>query len=319
MEIAVLGAGIWGTALAVTMANNHPSKRVWFWGRSDYTPNSHNINLPNNICFTTDLNLILENCRNLLITVSSNGFIDLIKQIIAKLNQANIHEYRIAWATKGMDSVSNRFFSEIILDYFGDHLPIAILSGPSFAQEVLKQIPTAVTLAFASKDQDFANYLFNKLNSKNFKIYFSNDLIGVELSGIYKNILAVATGICDGIGFGANTRSALITKGLTEILSLIEKLHADPKTLLGLAGIGDIILTCCNDQSRNRRFGLLLAQGNTIPQAKMKIGQAIEALDNIETLYNLSKLHNVEMPVVFAIRRILQLESPVYKEIDLLL
>ena len=144
-------------------------------------------------------------------------------------------------------------------------------------------------------------------------------MIGVELSGIYKIILAVATGICDGIGFGANTRSALITKGLTEILSLIEKLHADPKTLLGLAGIGDIILTCCNDQSRNRRFGLLLAQGNTIPQAKMKIGQAIEALDNIETLYNLSKLHNVEMPVVFAIRRILQLESPVYKEIDLLL
>ncbi len=314
MMIAVLGSGAWGTALAVTLAINSPEAQIFLWGRNNHYPKNINVTLPKNLIFTTDLIFTVKKFKNLIIAVPSNGFKNLVQQIKPYLDQ-----HRIAWATKGMDIETNQFFSQIVLNFLGKDQPIAILSGPSFAQEVIDQFPTAVVLAFRSQDQVFADQLVKKLHSKNFKIYLSHDLIGVQLGGIFKNVLAVATGICDGIGFAANTRSALITRGVAELLKLGEKLGADSKTIIGLSGIGDIVLTCCNNQSRNRKFGLLLAKGITVEQAKMEIGQAIEALDNIESLYKLAVNYKVNMPIVAAIWKILNQQLPVNQAIDFLL
>ena len=314
MAIAVLGSGAWGTALAVTLSINSPDEQIFLWGRNNHYSKNINVKLPKNLIFTTDLISTVQKFKNLIIAVPSNGFKNVIQQIKPYLNQ-----HMIAWATKGMDTETNQFFSQIVLNSLGENQPIAILSGPSFAQEVIDQLPTAVVLAFRSKDQLFAEQLVKKLHSKNFNIYLSYDLIGVQLGGIFKNVLAVATGICDGIGFGANTRSALITRGVAELLKLAEKLGAESKTIIGLSGIGDIVLTCCNNQSRNRKFGLLLAKGITVEQAKMEIGQAIEALDNIESLYNLAVNYKVNMPIVAAVWKILNQQLHVNQAIDFLL
>lgn len=298
--IAVLGAGTWGTALAVVLARNNPKEKVLLWGRRSYINYLPDLKLPDNIEFTTELLLTIQQTTDLLIAVPSSAFIDLIKKIIP-----HITSHRIAWATKGLDSKTHKFFSEVIDDLLGKNIPIAVLSGPSFAKEVINGIPTAVVIAFKEKNKLFADELIKRLHSKNFRVYASHDLIGVQLGGVFKNILAVATGICDGLGFGANTRAALITRGLAEILRLADKLGVKQQTLMGLSGVGDIFLTCSDNQSRNRRFGILLATGSTVEQAKLQIGQAIEALDNIEALHKLANNNNVDMPIVASTWQIL--------------
>lgn len=298
--IAVLGAGSWGTALAVVLARNNPQDKVLLWGRNSYKNYFKELQFPHNLEFTKDLLFVIKQSTDLLIAVPSSAFSDLIQKIIPYITN-----HRILWATKGLDAKTHKFFSELIFDLLKKNLPIAILSGPSFAKEVINDMPTAVVIACKPQDQLFADYIIKKLHSKNFRVYVSHDLIGVQLGGVFKNILAVATGICDGLGFGANTRAALITRGLAEILRLSDKLGANRQTLMGLAGVGDIFLTCSDQQSRNRRFGILLANGNTIEQAKLEIGQAIEALDNIEALYQLAVSHNVDLPIVASTWQIL--------------
>lgn len=313
MAISVLGAGAWGTALAFTLAINSPKEQIFLWGRNNYRNDNINVKLPNNLIFTTDLIYTVKQSNDLIIAVPSNAFKGLVEQIKIYLNQHNI-----AWATKGMDFESNKFFSDLMLDIFGENQAIAVLSGPSFAYEVIKQLPTAIVLSFRTQDQGFADRLINRLHSKKFQIFLSHDLIGVQLGGIFKNILAVAIGICDGLELGANIRAALITRGVAELLKLAEKLGAKLNTIIGLSGIGDIILTCCNNQSRNRQFGILLSQGITIEQAKLKIGQAIEALDNIESLYKLAKINNIYMPIVNSIWQVINRQLTLDQVIDFL-
>ena len=314
--IAVLGAGTWGTALAIVLAKNRPQEKVLFWGRSSYTKYLPDIKLPDNIEFTTDLLSTVKLANDLLIVVPSCAFTDLIHQIAP-----HVTHHRIAWATKGLDTKTHKFFSQIITELLGEKFPIAVLSGPSFSKEVINGLPTAVVVAVQEKeiDQLFANDLIRRLHSRTFRVYANNDLIGVQLGGVFKNILAVATGICDGLGFGANTRAALITRGLAEILRLADKLGAKRQTLMGLSGVGDIFLSCSDNQSRNRRFGLLLASGNTIEQAKLQIGQAIEAVDNIQALYQLAIDSNVDMPIVASTWQILNKNISLHQVVEDLL
>lgn len=306
MTIAVLGAGAWGTALAVTLAVNSPEEKFFLWGRNNYRNKNINVILPDNLTFTTDLISTIKQFKDLIIAVPSKAFKTLVNQIKPYLNQ-----HCLAWATKGMDIESNQLLSSVIFDSLGSSQPIAILSGPSFAQEVIDKLPTAIVIAFRSQDKIFADRLITKLYSNKFQVFLSHDLIGVQLGGIFKNVLAVAIGICDGLGLGANTSAAIITRGIIELLKLAEKLGAEGKTIVGLSGVGDIILTCCNNQSRNRKLGLLLAQGINIEQSKIEIGQAIEALDNIESLYKLSVANEVHMPIVMSVWKIINDRLPV--------
>jgi glycerol-3-phosphate dehydrogenase (NAD(P)+) len=302
--IAVLGAGSWGTALAVTLARNNVNNQFILWGRSSYTNYFSDLLLPNNLKFTTNILEAVSTANDLLIAVPSSGFLELIEQIRPHLHQNS----RIIWATKGLDANTNKFFSEIIYDCVPiNNIPIAILSGPSFAKEVIDGLPTAVVIAVKDQPEDriFADDLIKYFHSDSFRVYLSYDLLGVQLGGVFKNILAIAAGICDGLGFGINTRAALITRGIAEILRLAEHVGAKKDTLMGLSGLGDIFLSCSDNKSRNRRFGVLLASGHSITEAKAKIGQAIEALDNVNGLYQLSIEKNVSMPIVHSVWQII--------------
>ncbi len=314
--IAVLGAGTWGTALAIVLANNVPQEKVLLWGRSSYTKYLPEVTLPENIEFTTDLITTVKRATDLLVVVPSSAFTSLIHSIMPYIKTS-----RIAWATKGLDAATGKFFSEIMANLLGEDFPVAILSGPSFAKEVIKGSPTLVVVAGKNTNQDqlFVKDLINRLHSKNFRVYISNDLIGVQLGGVLKNILAVASGICDGIGFGANTKAALITRGLAEGLRLVDLLGGKRQTLMGLSGVGDIFLSCSDNQSRNRKFGLLLASGLSIEQAKLKIGQVVEAIDNVETLYQLSVKYKVEMPIIVKMWQIIVQKMPLQQAVEDLL
>lgn len=312
--IAVLGAGSWGIALSMVLAKKSPAEKILLWGRSSYIKYlPEDTKLPDNIIFTNDLINVVQQAKQLLVAVPSYAFTDLIVQILPYIKQS-----QIAWATKGLDAKTGKFFSQILIDLLGEHITMAVLSGPSFAKEVIKQQPTAITIAARPLQQDqlFVKDLINKLSSKIFRVYSCNDIIGVQLGGVLKNILAVASGICDGLQFGSNTKAAFITIGLAEGLKLVQILGGSPNTLMGLSGVGDIFLSCTDQQSRNRRFGLLLADGLTLEQAKSQIGQAIEAVDNIRHLYNLSIKHNVNMPFIYTMSQILANNIPIQKAID---
>ena len=177
----------------------------------------------------------------------------------------------------------------------GKEINSAVLSGPSFAKEVAESLPTAVTLA--SSDIEYAKELASYFHSDSFRVYASDDVIGVELGGTVKNVLAIAAGIIDGLGFGANARAALVTRGLAEMMRLGVALKANPQTLMGLAGMGDLVLTCTDDQSRNRRLGLALAQGKTAQQYMDELGQAVEGFHAAQVVNDIAKDHNVDMPI----------------------
>lgn len=314
--IAVLGAGSWGTALAVTLARSSPKEKVLLWGRSSYFKYLTDTDLPNNIEFTNDVISVAQRSKDLLIAVPSYAFTDLIQKILPYIKTS-----RIAWATKGLDAKTGKFFSQVLFDLLGEDIAIAMLSGPSFAKEVIHGSTTLVVIASRSAQQDqiFVKDLITRLHSKIFRVYSSIDLVGVQLGGVLKNILAVASGICDGLKFGANTKAALITRGLAEGLRLVVPLGGQIQTLMGLSGVGDIFLSCTDQQSRNRRFGLLLADGFTVDQAKAQIGQAIEAADNIQQLYKLSVAHNIKMPIIYTMWQIIVNNVPLQQAIDYLL
>lgn len=312
--IAVLGAGSWGIALAMVLAKKSPAEQLLLWGRSSYTKYlPDHTQLPDNIIFTNDLTASVQQADQLLVAVPSCGFTNLILQILPYIKQP-----QIAWATKGLDAETGKFFSQILIELLGENIAMAVLSGPSFAKEVIKEQPTAITIAGRSLQQDqlFIKDLINKLNSKIFRVYSCNDIIGVQLGGVLKNILAVVSGICDGLKFGSNTKAAFITRGISEGVKLANCLGGRLDTLMGLSGVGDIFLSCTDQQSRNRRFGLLLADGLGLDQAKSKIGQAIEAVDNIKHLYQLSKNHNVTMPLVDTMWQIIENSVPIQKAMD---
>lgn len=309
--IGVIGAGSWGTALSIVLANNSSLEFVPLWSNdpqqlvemqkqrknSRYLPA---IELPGKIVFFEHLSDLLAKVQDIMLVVPSHAFAMVIRQIKPYINT----NHRIAWATKGIDPTTGKFFSELVQDELGQDRACAVLSGPSFAYEVACGLPTAVTVAV--NDQDFMQDMVSYFHVNNFRIYTSTDLIGVQLGGVIKNIFAVAAGIADGLGFGANARAALITRGLVEMQRLGKQLGVIPETLTGLAGLGDMILTCTDNQSRNRRFGLALADGKTVDEAQHDIKQVVEAVHNTAKICEKALELGVEMPIVNQVDLILK-------------
>lgn len=311
--IAVLGAGAWGTALAIHLArNNHP---VRLWGRdpemmsimeqdrcnTSYLPD---ISFPNNLEICPDLASAINNIRDILIAVPSHAVTDLLQQIAVN----NFSNRRVVWATKGLSAGekigSGKFIHEIIEDILGPDTPTAVLSGPSFAKEVARGLPVAVVIA--SHSDVFSKDLVGRFHGPSFRVYQSDDLLGVQICGAVKNVIAVAAGIADGMELGASARCALITRGLAEMSRLARTLGAKPQTCAGLAGVGDLLLTCSSDLSRNRRFGLALGQNKTLAEASETVGGVVESIYNAEQIYYLAKQQGIEMPITEQVYRVLE-------------
>lgn len=307
--IAVCGAGSWGTALALTLARN-TKQQIWIWGReaevlSDISKHHSNskylpgVKLPSNIISCDDISDLLQHANDILIAVPSKAFAEMLNLLKPQLTA----KHRIIWATKGLEPERGRFLHSVVIESLGDKQIFAILSGPSFAKEVAQHLPTAV--AIATRDDRFAQDLLTYFHSDTFRVYLSTDIVGVQVGGVFKNILAVAAGLSDGLGFGANSRAAIITRGISEMMRFGIALGAKPETLQGLAGVGDIILTCTDNQSRNRRFGMALAHGKTIDAAQEEIGQVVEAVSNAGEICRIAAEHLIEMPIAEQVYKIL--------------
>ena len=299
-KIAILGSGSWGTALAVLAARN--GCQTLLWGHNaehiavlaQNNQNQHylpGIAFPENLTVTSRLAEIAAFSNLLLVCVPSHAFKTTLVQLKPHVSSC----VKIAWATKGFSPDGGFLLHEIVADIFSAQTPAAIISGPSFAREVAADLPTAITIA--SSQPDFAGQLADILHSAHFRTYTSSDVIGVEVGGAVKNVLAIAAGIADGLRLGANTRAALITRGLTEIIRLGLQLGGKQDTFMGLAGLGDLILTCTDNQSRNRRLGLALGQGKSIVDAMQEIGQEIEGVSAAKETFSLAKKYGIDMPI----------------------
>lgn len=308
-NITIIGAGSYGTAMAIALSRN--GHAVLLWGHNAthvqklqinrcnqaYLPG---ISFPPSLYLEKSLSIALSTCRNLLIAVPSRVFGHVLTRL--KLNLRS--NTRIIIASKGLEEKTGRLLQDVAYDILGKNIPIAIISGPTFARELAMGLPTAITLA--SNDTILSCDLQNTLHcSKNFRIYSNTDTIGIQIAGVVKNIIAIGAGISDGIGFGSNARTALITRGLVEMSRLGIAIGAIPDTFMGLAGLGDLILTCTDNQSRNRRFGILLGQGFEIYHAQKNVGKIIEGFYNIKEVYMLSIKHKVDMPITEQIYQIL--------------
>jgi glycerol-3-phosphate dehydrogenase (NAD(P)+) len=299
-SISVLGAGSWGTALALLAARNGCPTLLWGHNaehirRLHYDHENQRylpgFKFPPNLQVSNDLAAAAAFSRILLISVPSHAF----KNTLVKLKPLVDAQTKIAWATKGFNPENGALLHQLVAEVFSAQVSTAVLSGPTFAKEVAANLPTAITIA--SADVEFSSQLANLLRGARFRSYTSTDIIGVQVGGAVKNVLAIAAGIADGLGFGANTRAALITRGLTEIMRLGQCLGGRPETFMGLAGLGDLILTCTDNQSRNRRLGLALGQGKTRQQAAQEIGQEIEGVSAAKETYLLAQKYGIEMPI----------------------
>ena len=297
----MLGGGSWGTALATQVARAQHDVVLWDLNpehvqsmqqthcNQKYLPD---IPLPVSLKFSHQLEQTINDADTLLIAIPSHavrGFLHNARQWIS-------NDKHIVWATKGLEENTAKLVHQVVAEELPDCKSTAVVSGPTFAGEVARDLPTAVTVASIS--HDIAEEVAGFLHYGNFRVYTSEDMIGVELGGSLKNVLAIAAGIADGLGFGANTRAALITRGLTEIMRLGLTMGAQAETFMGLAGLGDLVLTCTDNQSRNRRMGLALADGLSIEQARDKIGQAVEGVKTAKEAWLLAQQYNVEMPII---------------------
>lgn len=307
--ITVLGAGSYGTALAICLARN--GNTITLWGRNSaeialmqqqgvnqkYLPE---IKLPPTLQLTADLAAAVQASRDILVVVPSHAFADTLRQL-KPLLAANA---RVAWATKGLEPESGRLLQDVARDILGEQISLAVLSGPTFAKEMAAGLPTAISLS--SVDPKFISQLSDLLHcAKTFRVYTNTDFIGVQLGGAVKNVIAIGAGMADGVGFGANARTALITRGLAEMCRLGCALGAQKDTFMGMAGLGDLVLTCTDNQSRNRRFGLLLGEGKAVDEAMQAIGQVVEGYRNAKEVFNLAQRVGVEMPITEQIYQVL--------------
>lgn len=307
--VTVIGAGSYGTSLAILLARNGHPTLLWGHNPDKMTILQHDrqnkqflpdIAFPPELQVETDLQTAVNAAPILLIVVPSHAFASVLKQIKPFLRK----DSKIVWATKGLEADTGRLLQDVAREILGNEIPLAVISGPTFAKEVASGLPTAVTVA--STDDLFLTELQNLFHcSKSFRVYSSKDFIGVQLGGAVKNVIAIGAGLSDGLGFGANARTALITRGLTEMMRLGAKLGADPATFMGMAGLGDLVLTCTDNQSRNRRFGILLGQNKTIEEAQKTIAQVVEGYKNTKEVWLLAKNYHVDMPITEQIYQVL--------------
>ncbi|HVC38249.1 MAG TPA: NAD(P)H-dependent glycerol-3-phosphate dehydrogenase [Gammaproteobacteria bacterium] len=306
--IGILGAGSWGTALAILLAHNGRGVRLWSVDPNELIPLNADrenrqylpgIPFPDMLVVEPRLEKLTAIVHDVLVVVPSHGFRATLN-LLAAQQPKNL---RLAWATKGFEHDTGKLLHQVAGEVLGEQLPLAVLSGPTFAREVAAGMPTAVTIA--SNDADFAKDLAGDVHSRSFRAYTSDDMAGVEVGGAVKNIIAIGCGISDGLKFGANARAALITRGLVEITRLGLKLGARAETFQGLAGLGDLVLTCTDDQSRNRRMGLALAAGKDVKSIEHDIGQVVEGVYAAKAVHHLARRLGVDMPITEQIYQIL--------------
>jgi glycerol-3-phosphate dehydrogenase (NAD(P)+) len=319
--MTVIGAGSWGTALAILLAREGYSTQLW--GRDGaqleamrgartnarYLPG---VAFPEALQVAEDLPRALKGARDALIAVPSHAFRETLERIKPCLERST----RIAWATKGFELSTGNLPHQVVREVLGQR-PGAVLSGPTFAKEVGAGLPTAMTVA--SLDEQFAKELALSLSGPNFRAYTQSDIMGVEVGGAVKNVIAIGSGIADGMGYGANTRVALITRGLAEMMRLGVKLGALRETFMGLAGLGDLVLTCTDNQSRNRRFGMALGRGESPSQAQGAIRQVVEGIPAAQAVCEVAQRLNVDMPICREIHRIVYENKPVRAAVQALM
>lgn len=308
-SVCVLGAGSYGTALAFCLSRNNVNTSLW--GRDARQMQQMNISrsnekylpgatLPETLTIETNLQKALASSQDLLVVVPSHAFADTLLSIKPFLQS----HHRLIWATKGLEPETGRLLQDVAVEILGTNIPFAALSGPTFAKEMVAGLPTAISLS--STDENLANDFANKLHcSKSFRVYRNDDFIGIQLGGAVKNVIAIGAGLADGLGFGSNARTALITRGLAELTRLGVKMGAKPSTFMGMAGLGDLVLTCTDNQSRNRRFGLALGNGLGIQEAMNEIGQVVEGYRNTKEVHILARRMDIEMPICEQIYEVL--------------
>lgn len=306
IPIAILGAGSWGTAIAIHLARG--GNQVLLWGHNPeimqkmeeerqnarYLPG---IEFPTHLTATSDFDAVVSEATHLIVAVPSHAFAEILNRLPKPKNG-------LAWITKGIDPLSHKLLSDLVEEKWGVSYPFAIISGPSFAKEVAQNLPTALTLA--SNDSTLQDNLRELFHHSQIRVYSTKDSIGVQLCGAVKNVLAIACGLSDGLGFGANAKAALITRGLAEMTRLGLKMGANEETFRGLAGVGDLVLTCTDNQSRNRRYGLYIGEGMTALDAETKINQVVEGKFNAAQVCYLAEQLKVEMPICTQINLLLK-------------
>jgi glycerol-3-phosphate dehydrogenase (NAD(P)+) len=303
----VLGAGSWGTALAIQLAR--VALPTLLWGRdaqhlaelirdrrnTRYLPEA---SFPEQLRVQPDLRAALQSSRDIIVAVPSHALRGMLQEIAPHL----LPNARVAWATKGFEVSTGLLPHQVAREVLGERVPTAVISGPTFAREVGAGLPTAMTIA--ASDPTFASELAQRFSGANFRAYTSLDITGVEVGGAIKNVMAIGAGISDGLGFGANTRIALIARGLVEMTRLGVALGARKETFMGLAGLGDLVLTCTDNQSRNRRFGLALASGENVAAAQKTIGQVVEGVLAARAVRHVAERAGVEMPICEQVYRV---------------
>ena len=303
----VLGAGSWGTALAIQLAR--VALPTLLWGRDTthltelerdrrnvrYLPDAP---FPDQLRIEPDLRVALQASRDVIVAVPSHALRGILQEIAPHL----LANARVAWATKGFEVSTGLLPHQVAREVLGEHVPTAVISGPTFAKEVGAGLPTAMTIA--ASNASYAAELAQRFSGQNFRAYTSTDITGVEVGGAIKNVMAIGAGISDGLGFGANTRIALIARGLVEMTRLGVALGAKKETFMGLAGLGDLVLTCTDNQSRNRRFGLALASGEKVDAAQKSIGQVVEGVLAANAVRTVAQRAGVEMPICEQVYRV---------------
>ena len=320
MKLTLLGAGAWGTALSIAFAGNH---EVTLWSReTDVAVDLKNTRenrrffpgyrLPDNVAVETDFAAAVSAAELLIIATPIAGLRPTVEQLRALDCQAPL-----LWVCKGFEAGTGKLAHQVVGEVLGRERICGALSGPSFAEEVAAGQPTAVTLA--ANDHQFAVDTARQLHSRRLRVYANDDLVGVEVGGAVKNVLAIATGVCDGLGLGLNSRAALMTRGLAEIARLGVALGAHRDTFMGLAGMGDLILTCTGDLSRNRRVGLALAQNKSLPQILEELGHVAEGVYTAREVVRLAGELEVDMPISKVIAAVLDGRVSASEALELLM
>jgi glycerol-3-phosphate dehydrogenase (NAD(P)+) len=311
--IVVLGAGSWGTALAIQFARG--GGPTVLWGRAEDEPEKiarerENVRylpgagFPASLRIEPDMRKALTQGDDVVLVVPSS----VLRAVLSEIKPMLGPKARVAWASKGFELSTGKLPHQVAREVLGPGVPIAVLSGPTFAKEVGQGLPTAI--AVASPDEAFARALAERISSGGFRAYTQSDIVGVEIGGAVKNVLAIATGCSDGLGYGSNSRVFLITRGLAELVRLGVALGAKRETLMGLAGLGDLVLTCTDDQSRNRRFGRALAAGKPVEVAITEIGQVVEGYHAAKAVHQVAQKHGVDMPICRFVYQVLHQGVP---------
>lgn len=320
--IVILGAGSWGTALAIQFAR--AGRPTVLWGRAEDEPEKlarerHNERylpgaaFPATLVVKADLRQAVATAEDVLLVVPSSA----LREVLTGLRPLLGPGARVAWATKGFELSTGKLPHQVAREVLGPGVPIAVLSGPTFAREVGMGLPTAI--ACASPDEHFALELAHSLTTPKLRAYTQADIIGVEVGGAVKNVIAIAAGASDGMGFGSNSRVFLIARGLAEMVRLGTVLGAQRDTFMGLTGLGDLVLTCTDDQSRNRRFGLAIAKGRPVDAVIREIGQVVEGYHAARAVREVALRHGLDMPISEHVYKVLYEGLPIERAVEALM